>query len=284
MGLLCRAPPSTLGRANPHGMKLTPPLMLIGALWLGAWALPTAAQYVPQTPHTPKSDAPMWVQLMHRGEASVEEVRAAYEAHYAVHPFEKNRDTQHYKRWLRNVELPAPELSRAYLEAWAARGRVSGVWEEMGPWHYDPEVAMQFQVQSPGACHVYTVEQAPSDHQTVWCGTATAGAWKSSDHGAHWTLMSRDLPLTSVYSIAIHPEDPDRVWLGSGSGQLWRTDVPGPQPMVPGFGVCTCCRRRRARAVCSHQQRPPPHRRRRRNNDPSVGRRIHGVGLSPDRP
>jgi len=201
--------------------------MLVGAFWLGAWALPTAAQYVPQTPHIPKSDAPMWVQLMYRGEASVEEVRAAYEAHYAVHPFEKNRDTQHYKRWLRNVELPAPEVSRAYLEAWDARGRVSGVWEEMGPWHYDPEVAMQFQVQSPGACHVYTVEQAPSDHQTVWCGTATAGAWKSSDHGAHWTLMSRDLPLTSVYSIAIHPEDPDRVWLGSGSGQLWRTDDGG---------------------------------------------------------
>ena len=89
---------------------------------------------------------------------------------------------------------------------------------------------MQFQVQSPGACHVYTVEQAPSNHEVVWCGTATAGAWKSIDHGAHWTLMTRDLPLTSVYSVAIHPEDELRVWVGSGSGQLWRTEdgaIPG---------------------------------------------------------
>ena len=104
---------------------------------------------------------------------------------------------------------------------------MNGVWEEMGPWHYDPEVAMQFEVQSPGACHVYTVEQAASNHQVVWCGTATAGAWKSTDHGGHWSLMTRDLPLTSVYSVAIHPEDASRVWVGAGDGQLWRTENGG---------------------------------------------------------
>ena len=189
------------------------------------------AQYVPQTPYRASADDPVWVQLMYGGEATVAEVRGAYEAHYATHPFEKNRDTQYYKRWLRNVELPRPEVSRAYAESLgasrASTARQNGVWEEMGPWHFDPEVAMQFQVQSPGACHVYTVEQAPSNHEVVWCGTATAGAWKSVDHGAHWTLMTRDLPLTSVYSVAIHPEDELRVWVGSGSGQLWRTEDGG---------------------------------------------------------
>jgi len=200
-------------------------LLIIGCL--GS----SLAQYVPQTPYRASADDPAWVQLMYGGEATVAEVRGAYEAHYASHPFEKNRDTQYYKRWLRNVELPRPEVSRAYEEALgasrASTARQNGVWEEMGPWHFDPEVAMQFQVQSPGACHVYTVEQAPSNHEVVWCGTATAGAWKSVDHGAHWTLMSRDLPLTSVYSIAIHPEDDQRVWVGSGSGQLWRTEDGG---------------------------------------------------------
>jgi hypothetical protein len=48
---------------------------------------------------------------------------------------------------------------------------MNGIWEEMGPWSYDPEVAMAFQVQSPGACHVYTVEQAKANHEIVWCGT-----------------------------------------------------------------------------------------------------------------
>ena len=182
------------------------------------------AQFVPQTPYRPSDEAPTWVRMMYGGLAKPERVRAAYEAYYATHSFEKNRDTQFYKRWMRNIELPTASVSRAYSAAHTANAnRMTGEWNEMGPWSYDPEVAMQFQVQSPGACHVYTVEQAASDHEVVWCGTATAGAWKSIDHGAHWELMTRDLPITSVYSIAIHPLDSDRVFVGSGSGQLWRT-------------------------------------------------------------
>ncbi len=186
------------------------------------------AQHVPQTPYLPGNDAPNWVRLMYGDDASPEVVRSAFEAHYERIPFVKNRDTQYYKRWMRNHELTSPQPSRGYTELHqAASERMNGIWEEMGPWSYDPEVAMAFQVQSPGACHVYTVEQAKSNHEIVWCGTATAGAWKSEDHGQHWQLMSRDLPLTSVYSIAIHPDDPNRVWLGSGSGQLWRTSDGG---------------------------------------------------------
>ena len=199
---------------------------------LGAWflaaSLSASGQYVPQTAYRAVESDPAWVQLLYSETATPEAIRSAYEAFYAEHPFEKNRDTQFYKRWLRNVELPKPQVTEAYASAWAShQPRQNGAWEEMGPWHYDPEVAMEFQVQSPGACHVYTVEQAPSDHQVVWCGTATAGAWKSTDHGAHWSLMTRDLPLTSVYSVAIHPENPSRVWVGSGDGQLWRTEDGG---------------------------------------------------------
>ena len=189
---------------------------------------PLFSQHVPQTPYKPSDSSPVWVQMMYGGEASYDVVRQAFDAHYATHEFIKNRDTQFYKRWMRNAELPAPSVSHEYAALHAAAAdRLTGVWEEMGPWSYDPEVAMDFQVQSPGACHVYTVEQAASDHEIVWCGTATAGAWKSSDHGGHWELMTRDLPLTSVYSIAIDPLDADRVWVGAGSGQLWRSEDGG---------------------------------------------------------
>ncbi len=189
---------------------------------------PVAAQHVPQTPYRAANDAPQWVRMMYSAEASPELVREAYEAHYAVFPFEKNKDTQYYKRWMRNAELPAPSVSRAYVAMHAESAqRMTGQWEELGPWSYDPEVAMEFQVQSPGACHVYTVEQAASNHEVVWCGTATAGAWKSSDHGVHWELMTRDLPVTSIYSIAVHPLDENRVWIGAGSGQLWRSENGG---------------------------------------------------------
>ena len=204
-------------------------ILFIAALSLQLMVcLTVCAQHVPQTPYLPGNDAPNWVRLMYADDATPEVVRSAFEAYYDSIPFVKNRDTQYYKRWMRNHELTSPQPSRGYTELHeAASERMNGIWEEMGPWSYDPEVAMAFQVQSPGACHVYTVEQAASNHEIVWCGTATAGAWKSADHGQHWQLMSRDLPLTSVYSIAIHPNDPNRVWLGSGSGQLWRTSDGG---------------------------------------------------------
>lgn len=182
------------------------------------------AQHVPQTSYVPNESSPEWVNMMYSDEASPDEVRFAFERFYTDAPFVKNRDTQFYKRWMRNFQVRAPQPTRAFVEQHlAAADRIDGVWEEMGPWSYDPEVAMEFQVQSPGACHVYTVEQSPSNHEVVWCGTATAGAWKTEDHGQHWQLMTRNLPLTSVYSLAIHPDNPDRVWVGSGSGQLWRT-------------------------------------------------------------
>lgn len=181
-------------------------------------------QHVPQTTYAPAAGAPEWVVMMYSGGYGVDDVRAAYETYYRQHAFEKNRDTQFYKRWLRNSEIPAPEVSSDYrVRHQEASQRMTGIWEELGPWSYDPDVAMEFQVQSPGACHVYTVEQALSNHEVVWCGTATAGAWKSEDHGQTWSLMTRDLPLTSVYSIAIHPQDASFVYVGSGSGQLWKT-------------------------------------------------------------
>ena len=125
------------------------------------------AQHVPQTPYLPGNDAPNWVRLMYGDDASPEVVRSAFEAFYECIPFVKNRDTQYYKRWMRNHKLTSPQPSRGYTELHqAASERMNGIWEEMGPWSYDPEVAMAFQVQSPGACHVYTVEQAKSNHES----------------------------------------------------------------------------------------------------------------------
>jgi hypothetical protein len=53
------------------------------------------------------NDAPDWVRLMYEDDATPEVVRSAFEAHYENVPFVKNRDTQYYKRWMRNHELTA---------------------------------------------------------------------------------------------------------------------------------------------------------------------------------
>ena len=87
----------------------------VGA-WMVALSLGASAQYVPQTSYRVDMDDPVWVQLLYSSTADPLDIRAAYEAHYADHPFEKNRHTQFYKRWLRNIELPKPKVTRATLK------------------------------------------------------------------------------------------------------------------------------------------------------------------------
>lgn len=198
--------------------------------------LSAQAQHVIQTKYSSEESDPLWVQLMYGENPNVKDVREAYEAYYETNEFVKNADTQYYKRWTRMVmpyateqgviQIPERDLraQQDYLDTYhEAQQRDDANWEEMGPWHFDPEVAMYFEVQSPGACHVYTVEQAPSNPDIVWAGTATAGIWKSVDKGMHWELMSRDLLVTSVYSIAIHPTDPNTVYFGEGNGTIYKT-------------------------------------------------------------
>jgi photosystem II stability/assembly factor-like uncharacterized protein len=194
------------------------------------------AQQVIQTPYQSNSNDPTWIQLMYSENPNVDEIRQAYDDYYSHNDFVKNADTQYYKRWTRMVmpyitdqgeaQIPMRDLRAQdeYLAKYhSVKERDGSDWEEMGPWHFDPEVAMYFEVQSPGACHVYTVEQSPSNPDIVWAGTATAGIWKSTDKGMHWELMSRDLLVTSVYSIAIHPSDPNIVYFGEGNGTIYKT-------------------------------------------------------------
>ena len=131
------------------------------------FSIKSAAQHVPQTNYMVRSDMPDWAQKMYSGEDVAENVRAGYEIWQAKNPTIKNQHTQFYKRWMRQMQWPLVQPESGYIERTERskndRFSRSGSWTELGPWHYDPEVAMYFEVQSPGACHVYTVEQAYSN-------------------------------------------------------------------------------------------------------------------------
>jgi len=190
---------------------------------------------MPQTTYLAQADDPAWIKMIYSSDANPIEVREAYESFYKENEFVKNRHTQFYKRWMRQVwpltslngDIINPSELRwqdDYLEDYQAvqTTRMAGEWEEMGPWHWDPEVALDFFVQSPGACHIYTVEQSASNPDVVWAGTATAGAWKSTDKGLHWDLMTREMLITGTYSISIDPNDEDTVLI-EGSGGIYKS-------------------------------------------------------------
>lgn len=216
--LFLTKPASLMAKKPIQTMRLLLTSLLVSLMFIS-----TQAQTVRLTPHQVKPEQAQWVQLMYSG-AHPELVREAYEAHYAQVPFVKNGDTQYYKRFMRNYLFGADPLGAegpAAIEGQRSGGGAN--WQEAGPWHYDPEVAMYFEVQSPGAFHAYTVEQAPSESNQVWTGTATAGIWKSTNKGLHWELMSHDLPVRSVYSIAIDPNDANTVYFGGENGGIWKS-------------------------------------------------------------
>ena len=185
-----------------------------------------------ELPYPTDKNTPQWVQLMYADNPNVKSVMAAYKAYYATHKFEKNSHTQYYKRWLRKVlpyvnakgfiEKPSREILDQqwanYLEK-VEQAKVQklsdGVWEEIGPWEYDHEAAMNLSVQSPGAAHIYTVEQSASNPDIVIAGTANAGLWKSTDKGLTWSPLTNELAVQEVYSAEIDHSTENTLYFSS---------------------------------------------------------------------
>lgn len=167
---------------------------------------------------------PDWVKYMYSENPDIFKLRDMYDDYYNMHEFVKSNHTQYYKRLLKEQWI--------YLNNDGTVGKENSVstvksptspWEEMGPWDYDHEQAMDFEVQSPGASHVYTVEQSSLDPNLVYAGTATAGLWKSTDKGMNWTLVTRDLDVNGVYSIVLDDTDINTVYFGEKNGTIWKS-------------------------------------------------------------
>lgn len=193
---------------------------------------------VNQEKYQPKASDPTWVHLMYQDDPNVFELRAEFETYYQTHEFKKNQHTQFYKRLLKEnwlfvneqgyIRRPTEDISaeQLYLNqqlVLESQRDANSAWEELGPWNYDHEQAMIFEVQSPGSAHVYTVEQSPVNSNLVFAGTATAGLWKSTDKGLSWSLMTRTMLVNSVYAIALDPVNQQVIYFGEENGKIWKS-------------------------------------------------------------
>ena len=128
----------------------------------------------------------------------------------------KNKHSQYYKRWLRNLSRNTPPP----LEKKTTK--TSNEWKSVGPWDFDKDAASRSY--APGAAHIYTIEQSLSNPNILYAGSATAGAWKSTDKGDNWHLITRDLPINKVYAIEIDFINPDIVYISGNDGIYKSTD------------------------------------------------------------
>ena len=167
--------------------------------------------------YTPQrgEEAPLWVQRMYAPDADPGEVMQLYKAWYADHPFVKNQHTQYYKRWLSGMVKRIavdPILDAAYLSAYenTQQQRSMMTWQPIGPIDWDHDAVDKSYC--PGTAHVYTVEQANSNPNILFAGTANSGIWKSTDHGLNWTPCTNGFLTGSIHALEIHPSNPSIVY------------------------------------------------------------------------
>lgn len=184
----------------------------------------------------PRAELPEWVQLMYGEAPDPAAVKLAYDDYYAAHAFVKNQHTQYYKRWMHALQTygdnsrltPEERLKKALLdEQYVKNSRKDDAefgptspWTCLGPFDFDKEAAATSY--AAGAAHVYTTEQSASNPNVLYAGTANAGLWKSTDKGLNWSLLTRDMLLSTVYALEIDYSNPDIVYF-SGNNKLWKS-------------------------------------------------------------
>ena len=165
--------------------------------------------------YNPKSEEiPKWAVLMYQEDTDEGAVIDAYREYYKIYPFIKNKHTQYYKRWIRNLSRTSKNIQSHQ------KSKKSNQWECVGPWDFDQHA--ESRSYAPGAAHVYTVEQSKSNPNILYAGTATAGAWRTNDKGLNWHLLTKELPLSTVYALEIDFTNEDVIYI-SGNGSLYKS-------------------------------------------------------------
>ncbi|MDG1718741.1 MAG: hypothetical protein P8H17_02815, partial [Flavobacteriales bacterium] len=157
---------------------------------------------------------PNWTELMYSENPDEGEVIKLYRKYYKTNEFVKNKHTQYYKRWIRNIS----RYNNSKVESSSSES--SNQWQCVGPWDFDQHAASRSY--APGAAHVYTIEQSVNNSNVLYAGTATAGAWKTTDKGMTWSLITKNIELNGVYAIEVDFTDFNTIYI-SGNGGIYKS-------------------------------------------------------------
>lgn len=134
--------------------------------------------------------------------------------------FDKEGDNYHFDRWKwyweqhldENGYMVPPAVNyEAAMDQKRSRGKTTAShanWKFQGP------------TSSPsgynGIGRINIIEFHPTDTNTYWVGASGGGAWKTTDDGQNWALMTGDLPRLDVSDIDINPLNPNTMYLCTG--------------------------------------------------------------------
>lgn len=215
--------------------------ILLCCCWCSA---PLFAQknYRPTIPSN--EELPAWASLMYAPNPNVWAVDSSYQAYYRLHTFQKSQHTQYYKRWRRAAApyvdaqgyalLPTAQQRLAANEAHlqkmnhlrtlqASHKQMSSSWECLGPFEtFAP--AEEGQEAHSDQANIYCIDIAPSNANTLFCGTETGMIFKTTDKALNWVSVSHNLVLGGVTAVEIHPTNPNIVYAGDNTHLIKTTD------------------------------------------------------------
>ena len=183
-------------------------------------------------------DAPHWMKMMVEENPNVFEIQKAYDAYFQENPFEKTSYTQYFKRWMHwarplvqedgNVHEPTvKEMEQLESIARSVRkksqignsNRSNAGWTFLGPKQtFDTDGIQEVTWQT----NVYSLDISLSDPNVLYAGGESGGAWKTTDKGMHWELLTKDVAHGAFTAIKIHPTDPNTAYAAT-SGKIIKT-------------------------------------------------------------
>jgi photosystem II stability/assembly factor-like uncharacterized protein len=182
---------------------------------------------------------PAWVKLMYAENPNVYRVDSAYQSYYKNNIFKETSYTRQYMRWRTavgrfvdeqgyvNYPSPAAHL-RTEKELADARAKHrdnrSSLWDFAGPEvHYTARYsAGDTTMPRSEQANTYCIDQSVTNPDILYCGTECGGLYKSTDKGANWHLVSRDLLVYDANAVAINPSNENEVVFGA-AGLIYKT-------------------------------------------------------------
>ena len=157
---------------------------------------------------------PNWVKLMYTQNPDPGAVTRAYDEYYGSTPLVKNSHTQYYKRWIRSIGRAVSKnyIPQNKIKPISESAAANANWQSIGPWTFDK--GAESVSYAAGAAHVYTMEQAISNTDVLFAGTATAGVWKTLDKGLNWMSVIVNVQCRSMDVSNRYADD----WFGGCTG------------------------------------------------------------------
>ena len=159
--------------------------------------------------------SPQWVRLMYSGNPNVYEVDFEYSKYYRENVFEKNIHTQNYKHWRMLIEpLIDSEGNIASQKTYKQKNRSlkTNTWSCVGPLEtYNTGSEGSFPVS--WQANVYCMDVYHSNSDILFAGTESGGLFRSIDKGLNWSLISQDIPLTTITDIKVSQSDSSVVYV-----------------------------------------------------------------------